>query len=249
MVSSVHTPWFQYSNFANKTFFGVSITFISTNSSNSYISAKMECFEELKCAASASPDKNNFHGLLIVAHFNSSEHSILRAMVSVVASCVSDTYTKTKEERLIYEVGTLEPRGMNVRFHYFPVSIVTPQLYKQHIYFSKYYFCHVFRYNVMHSNVIFEITLPMLKTTHVLLRVRARVIYLIIALPLLLYTQVFLRVQFLDQYFSPCILSLCLPLLTHTLTYTIHLLITYNYRCLLPRYNILATSLYTVMCM
>ena len=30
-------------------------------------------------------------------------------------------------------------------------------------------------------------------------------------------TQVFLRVQFLALYFSPCILSLCLPLLTHTI--------------------------------
>ena len=29
-------------------------------------------------------------------------------------------------------------------------------------------------------------------------------------------------------------LSRCLPLLTHTLSYTIHLLTTYNYRCLLP---------------
>ena len=42
-------------------------------------------------------------------------------------------------------------------------------------------------------------------------------LYLIIALILLLYTQVFLRVQFLALYFSPCILSLCLPLLTHTI--------------------------------
>ena len=41
-------------------------------------------------------------------------------------------------------------------------------------------------------------------------------------------------VQFLAQYFSPCILSLCLPLSTHTLSNTIHLLMTYNYRCLLP---------------
>ena len=41
--------------------------------------------------------------------------------------------------------------------------------------------------------------------------------------------QVFLRVQFLALYFSPCILSLCLPLLTHILTYIIHLLMTYNY--------------------
>ena len=49
-------------------------------------------------------------------------------------------------------------------------------------------------------------------------------LYLIIALILLLYTQVFLRVQFLALFFSPCILSLCLPLLTHTLSYIIHLL-------------------------
>ena len=43
----------------------------------------------------------------------------------------------------------------------------------------------------------------------------------------------FLRVQFLALCFSPCILSLCLQLLTHTLSYTIHLLMTYKYRCLL----------------
>ena len=48
------------------------------------------------------------------------------------------------------------------------------------------------------------------------------------------YTRVFLRVQFLALCFSPCILSLCLPLLTRTLSYIIHLLMTYNYRCLLP---------------
>ena len=39
--------------------------------------------------------------------------------------------------------------------------------------------------------------------------------------------------QFLAPCSSPCILSLCLPVLTHTLSYTIHLLMTYNYRCLL----------------
>ena len=65
-------------------------------------------------------------------------------------------------------------------------------------------------------------------------------LYLIIALPLLLYTQVFLRVQFLALYFSPCILSICLPLLTHTLSYIIHLLMTNNYRCLLPQIDYLS---------
>ena len=59
-------------------------------------------------------------------------------------------------------------------------------------------------------------------------------LYLTIVLLLLLYTQVFLGVQFMALCFSPCILSLCLPLLTHTLSYTIHLLMTCNYRCLLP---------------
>ena len=43
-----------------------------------------------------------------------------------------------------------------------------------------------------------------------------------------------LTVQFLALNFSPCILSLCLPLMTHTLSYTIHLLMTYKYRCLPP---------------
>ena len=65
-------------------------------------------------------------------------------------------------------------------------------------------------------------------------------LYVIIALILLLYTQVFLRVQFLALCFSPCILSLCLPLFTHTLSYIIHLLMTYNYRCLLPQIEYLS---------
>ena len=65
-------------------------------------------------------------------------------------------------------------------------------------------------------------------------------LYVIITLILLLYTQVFLRVQFLALYFSPCILSLCLTLLTHTLSYIIHLPMTYNYRCLLPQIEYLS---------
>ena len=42
-------------------------------------------------------------------------------------------------------------------------------------------------------------------------------LYLIIVLLLFLYTQVFLSVQFLALCFSPCILSRCLLLLTHTI--------------------------------
>ena len=80
------------------------------------------------------PIKINFPGLPVAAHFNSSEHSIFNGNVSVVNSCVNDTHRKTEEERLIYYLGTLEPRGMNVTFHSFPVSIAIPTLYKQHIY-------------------------------------------------------------------------------------------------------------------
>ena len=42
-------------------------------------------------------------------------------------------------------------------------------------------------------------------------------LYPIIVLLLLLYTQVFLKVQYLALFLSPCILSLCPPLLTHTI--------------------------------
>ena len=42
-------------------------------------------------------------------------------------------------------------------------------------------------------------------------------LYLTIVLLLLLYTQVILRVQFLALHFSPYMLSLCLPLLIHTI--------------------------------
>ena len=70
--------------------------------------------------------KLNFPGLPVAAHFNSSGHSIFNAIVSVVTSFVNDTNRKTEQERIFYNLGTMEPRGMNVRFHSFPVSIVTP---------------------------------------------------------------------------------------------------------------------------
>ena len=52
----------------------------------------------------------------------------------------------------------------------------------------------------------------------------------------------FLKVQFMAIYFSPCILSLCLPLSTNTLSYTLQLMMTYNYRCLLPQTKYLSYS-------
>ena len=58
-------------------------------------------------------------------------------------------------------------------------------------------------------------------------------LYLVIVLLLFLCIQVFLMVQFLALCFSLYALSLCLPLLIHILSLTNHLLVTYNYRCLL----------------
>ena len=74
--------------------------------------------------------------------------------------------------------------------------------------------------------------------------------YLINYLLLHLYTQVFLRLQFMDLYFSPCILSLFLQLLSKTLSYILHLLMTYNYRCLLTltKLSELLHSMQSCMC-
>ena len=54
------------------------------------------------------------------------------------------------------------------------------------------------------------------------------------------FTHVHSGVHFLALSFSSCILSLCLPLLTHTLSYIIHLLMPYNCRCLLPQIEYLS---------
>ena len=58
-------------------------------------------------------------------------------------------------------------------------------------------------------------------------------LYLINVQLLLLNTRLFLRILFLSLFLSPCILSLCLLLLTQTLSHTTHLLMTNNHRCLL----------------
>ena len=54
----------------------------------------------------------------VAAYFNSPEHSILNAKVSITTICANDTYGKTKYERLIYKLGTFEPSCMNVVLHF-----------------------------------------------------------------------------------------------------------------------------------
>ena len=73
-------------------------------------------------------------------------------------------------------------------------------------------------------------------------------LYLIIVLPLLLYTEVFFRVQLLTPYFSPFILSICLPILTHTISYTIHMLMTYNCRCPTDKISELLHTMLSCIC-
>ena len=67
---------------------------------------------------------------------------------------------------------------------------------------------------------------------------------------LILYILVCLRVQFLTLCFSPCILSLSLPLFIRTLSRSIHLLMSCNYRCLpLTNYQIyftLSSNVYVI---
>ena len=55
--------------------------------------------------------KNNFAGL---PDFNSSEHSIFDANVSVIAICANDTYRKTEEARTSNYRKTEEARTSNL---------------------------------------------------------------------------------------------------------------------------------------
>ena len=87
--------------------------------------------------------RNNFLGLSVAAHFNSSGLSIFNAQLSVITICANDTQRKAEEERRIHKQGTLEPRGMTVRFHSFAVSIETINYIKQYIYNYFMLFCHV----------------------------------------------------------------------------------------------------------
>ena len=49
--------------------------------------------------------KYNSSGLPVVTHFNSPDHSVVSARVSIVVTCADDTYRNTEEEHLIYKLG------------------------------------------------------------------------------------------------------------------------------------------------
>ena len=61
-------------------------------------------------------------GLPVAQHFNKPDHNIGHFQVSVLLNDFhSDAARKEKEERLIHYLGSLQPGGMNVSFHSFPV--------------------------------------------------------------------------------------------------------------------------------
>ena len=65
----------------------------------------------------------NSPGLPVAAHFNGPNHSADHFEVCVVKSRFhSDATRKQEEEKLIFRLGCLQPRGMNVSFRSFPVA-------------------------------------------------------------------------------------------------------------------------------
>ena len=65
----------------------------------------------------------NTTGLPVAAHFNSNDHNIKDFEVSVVRSSFNnDEVRKQEEERMIFRLGCLQPRGINVSFRSFPIT-------------------------------------------------------------------------------------------------------------------------------
>ena len=64
----------------------------------------------------------NQRGLAVAQHFSTAPHCTEDMSVCVVATASSDTHRKTLEQRIIFQLGTLHPDGMNVEFHAFGTS-------------------------------------------------------------------------------------------------------------------------------
>ena len=99
-------------------------------------------------------------------------------------------------------------------------------------------FLHLTRLIIQSMNTVSIMTLSLLILSfngfHLIWKIfHSMSLRIIVVLLFLLRIQVFLRDLLLDLYFSPCMLILCLPLLNPTPSHTIHLLMTYNYICLL----------------
>ena len=61
----------------------------------------------------------NSPGFPVAEHFNSASHSLNDIMVCGLKRCSGDnTRRKNQEMRLIFELGTLKPNGLNINFSF-----------------------------------------------------------------------------------------------------------------------------------
>ena len=63
--------------------------------------------------------RNNSPGFPVAEHFNSTSHSLNDIMICGLKQCSGDnTHRKNQEMRLIFELGTLKPNGLNINFSF-----------------------------------------------------------------------------------------------------------------------------------
>ena len=63
--------------------------------------------------------RNNYPGFPVAEHFNSASHSLNDVMICGLKRCSGDnTRRKQQEMKLIFELGTLKPDGLNINFSF-----------------------------------------------------------------------------------------------------------------------------------
>ena len=63
--------------------------------------------------------RNNSLGFPVAQHFNSASHSLNDIMICGLKRCSDDNTRRKKQEmRLIFELGTLKPNGLNINFSF-----------------------------------------------------------------------------------------------------------------------------------
>jgi len=60
----------------------------------------------------------NAPGFPVAEHFNSNGHTAADALVCGIKLCDENKQRKRQEMRLIFRLGTRQPRGLNVDFHF-----------------------------------------------------------------------------------------------------------------------------------
>ena len=63
--------------------------------------------------------RNNSPGFPVAEHFNSASHSLNDIMICGLKRCSGDNTRRKKQEmKLIFELGTLKPDGLNINFSF-----------------------------------------------------------------------------------------------------------------------------------